>query len=336
MSPGRSTSHVLFITALAGLFWARPVVAQPASQPATAPAGARPIFAEVIEVHGDVRAAPLGTHAYKPVRLHDQLPPGTRLLTGIRSSVKLRIGQGQPYTCVLVEQVGLTVLSEAWRSRQLKKVRIGVGFGRIRAGVAEGGIESDLTIDCPVATLSKRGTWGIMLYYERATDDFEAGLTDRGLIEVIDRLKAQRRTVAPHELVNAAMRRWLDQAPMHFNVPVADVLGQGTMQIAFNRIRSDGIGVINPGAGRSLLIDLRRPAARQAFARTARRALATPPAQRIVPLRPEGFFGTGRGDELLGVLLDAASPLVQKGFARPGLYHFRRSTVESWLRHHGK
>jgi len=285
--------------------------AQDASQtrPATQPADRTPVLAEVIEVHGDVRAATAGSQAWRKVRLHDRFAAGTRLLTGIRSSVKLRIGSGEPYTCVLIEQVGLTVLSEAWRSRQLKRVRLGVGFGRIRAGVAEGGLESDLTIDCPVATLSKRGTWGIELYYERATDYFEVGLSDRGLLEVIDRMRAQRRFVEPHEIVNVAMRRWLDQAPMRFNVAVPDVLGQGRMQLAFHRSRVEGLGVLNPGAGRLNVLTLNRPVAPRTPLQILRRGqLPSAAAARFVPLRAEGFFGTGRGDELLGAILSLPSP----------------------------
>lgn len=281
----------------------------PQSRPATQPAARAPIFAEVIEVHGDVRAAAAGSQTWQKVGLHDRFAAGTRLLTGIRSSVKLRVGQGEPYTCVLIDQVGLTVLSEAWRSRRLKRVRLGVGFGRVRAGVAEGGIESDFTIDCPVATLSKRGTWGIELYYERATDYFEVGLSDRGLLEVIDRLRAQRRLVQPHEVVNAAMRRWLDQAPLRFNVAVPDMLGQGQMQIAFHRSRVEGLGVLNPGAGRQNVLTLRRLIPPRTLLQALRRGQLPPAAAaRFVPLRAEGFFGTGRGDELLGAILALPNP----------------------------
>ena len=57
----------------------------------------------------------------------------------------------------------------------------------VRAGVAEGGLKSDFTIDSPVATLSKRGTWNFALYYERETERFEISLLDRGLVEAIDK-----------------------------------------------------------------------------------------------------------------------------------------------------
>ena len=39
--------------------------------------------------------------------------------------------------------------------------------------------------------------------------------------------------------------------------------------------------------------------------------------------------------ELIPVILEANSPLVQKGLARPGRYMFRRSALETWLRQHG-
>ena len=86
-----------------------------------------------------------------------------------------------------------------------------MGYGRIRAGVAEGGLKSDFTVDSPIATLSKRGTWGFTLFYERDTDYFDIGLTDRGLVEAINKLTNERRMLNPKELVTSAMRAWLSR-----------------------------------------------------------------------------------------------------------------------------
>ncbi len=320
-----------------------------ARQPAvkkTAPAGAaatsapsdgrRPIMAKVIEVHGDVRHAPLDGKEYRPCKLGDTYPPGTKIITGVRSSIKFQIGDEEPYTCLLVDAVGKTVLSEAWKNRTTKTVRVGVGYGRIRAGVAEGGLKSDFTVDSPVATLSKRGTWGFTLYYERDTDYFEIGLADRGLVEAIDKLRDQRRQVRPREFVTAAMRMWLDQAQFQRNVPVSDILGQGDIAVAFNRIKQDGVGVVGPGEGPRVLLNLSNASARDRFARLARRHLPPPGAALPPPnrnqLRPEGFFGTGRGAELVQIMIDQSNPLVQRGFAQPGRYLFRRSALQNWLR----
>jgi hypothetical protein len=316
--------------------WAAYAQEQPAAeQPtATAPAGARqPIMARVIELHGDVKHAPLDSQDYKPCQLEDEYPERTKIITGVRSSIKLRIGDEEPYTCMLIEAVGKTILSEAYKTTDTKKVRVGVGYGRIRAGVAEGGLKSDFTVDSPVATLSKRGTWGFTLFYERDTDYFDIGLTDRGLVEAINKLTRERRAVNPKELVTAAMRLWLDQAQFERNVPIPDILGQGDIEVAFNRLQQDGLGVLQPGEGKAVLINLSNESARANFADLARRFLPSgqPPALRG-NLRAEGFFGTGRGDQLIDVMIEANNPLAQQGLARPGAYKFRRAALERWLR----
>jgi hypothetical protein len=239
---------------------------------------------------------------------------------------------------MLIEAVGKTILSEAYKTKDTKKVRVGVGYGRIRAGVAEGGLKSDFTVDSPVATLSKRGTWGFTLFYERDTDYFDIGLTDRGLVEAINKLTRQRRAVNPKELVTSAMRMWLSQAQFERNVSIVDILGQGDIDVAFNRLQQNGLGVLQPGGGEAVVLNLSNEMARGRFADLARHYLpALPPpggAQR--PARPEGYFGTGRGDQLIEVLIEANNPLAQQGFAQPGRYKFRRAVLENWVRQHDR
>jgi len=313
---------------------------KPAAQPVPAagqPTERQPIMARVIEVHGDVKHAPLDSDEYQPCQLNDEYPEGTKIITGVRSSIKLQIGDEEPYTCMLIDAVGKTLLSEAYKTAETKRVRVGVGYGRIRAGVAEGGLKSDFTVDSPVATLSKRGTWGFSLFYERDTDCFDVGLSDRGLIEVINQLTNERRLLNPRELVTQAMRLWLDQAKFARNVPVADVLGQSDVEVVYNRLQQDGLGVLQPGGGRAVLIDLSNETARADFARLARAALPAvgmlpPTGIEVQRLRAEGFFGTGRGDELIPVMIEATSPLVEQGAAKAGRYMFRRSALEGWLK----
>jgi len=298
--------------------------------------GRQPIMARVIELHGDVKHAPLDSQDYKACQIDDEYPELTKIITGVRSSIKLQIGDEEPYTCMLIEAVGKTILSEAYKTGDTKRVRVGVGYGRIRAGVAEGGLKSDFTVDSPVATLSKRGTWGFTMFYERDTDRFEIGLTDRGLVEAINKLTGQRRTVNPKEAVTQAMRMWLDQAHFDRNVPVPDFLGQGDLEVAFNRLKQDGLGVLHSGQGEAVLLNLSNETARRHFADTLRRTLPPGHLGQIGPgrLRAEGFFGSGRGDELLDVMIDANNPLVQQGFAKPGCYKFRRNALAGWLRNH--
>jgi hypothetical protein len=302
------------------------------TQPATQPAGRTPIKARVLEVRGDVKHAPLDSTDWQACQVDDEYPEQTVILTGVRSSVKFQIGDDNTYTALVIDPVSQTILSEAYRTADTKRVRIGVGYGRMRAGVAEGGLKSDFTVDCPVATLSKRGTWDFGLFYERGTQHFEIFLLDQGLVEALDKLTQQRRTLQPHELVTQAMRRWADEAQLLRNVPIADMLGQSDIEVAFNELE-------NPEGGMMVLLDLSSSFAATSFSELIRTQLPLTPI-RQVPIRtrarPEGFFGTGRGDELVPLIIEANSPLAQKGFARPGKYTFRRSALENWLQQRRK
>lgn len=310
---------------------------EPESQPpTTAPSDREAVFARVIEVHGDVQHAPLGTKDWEPCKLDDEYPQRTKLRTGVRSSVKLQIGTEQPYTAVVIDSVSLTVLSEAYKTKDTKRIRIGVGYGKIRAGVAEGGLKSDFTVDSPVATLSKRGTWNFGLSYERGTDRFEIFLLDRGLVDALNKITGERRGLLPGQLVTQAMRSWADEAQIRRNVSIVDVLGQEDMEVAFNRLKQDGLGVLGPGGGRGALLNLSNSFSQRQFADLVRQNL---PAVSLPPspgrLRAEGFFGTGRGEQLIQVIIEHDNPLAQKGFARPGTYRFRRSALDGWLRKYG-
>lgn len=315
-----------------------PPATQPATQPTTQAAGRTPVMAQVIELRGDVRHAPLGSDEYQPCALHDAYPDRTVILTGIRSSVKLRVGTDDTHTLVVIEPASKTLIAKAYITRDTKRVNIGVGYGRIRAGVVEGGLKSDFTIDSPVATLSKRGTWDFGLFYERDTDRFEIFLHDRGMVDAFNRITGETRRLLPNEWVNQTMRRWADQAELTRNVAVPDFLGQGDIEVAFNNLQQSGLRVLNPEGGQVVLLDLSSSAAQAEFARIARRNLTqsilTPGFNPQSRLRAEGFFGTGRGDQLIPLIVGKDSDLSRRGFARPGRYLFRQSALQNWLRQH--
>lgn len=328
------TMGVVWFTLVGALVaLAQPV--PPATQPATAPADRKPITARVIEVRGDVKHAPLGSEDWQPCQVDEEYPEQTVILTGLRSSVKLQVGQDDTYTVVVVEPASRTLIAEAYATADTKHVHIGVGYGQIRAGVAEGALKSEFTVASPVATLSKRGTWNFGLFYERGTERFQIFLLDHGLVEALHRITGERRDVLPGEVVTQVMRRWADEAQIRRNVPIVDFLGQSDILVAFNRLRQDGLRVLNPEGGQTVLIDLSAPAAQQAFLDLVRQSLLRPPTAGGLPegrpLRPEGAFGTGRGEELIPVILEKTSPLVQRGYAQPGTYHFARGALEQWL-----
>jgi len=301
------------------------------SQPATQPAERQQITARVLEVRGDARHAALESNDWQPCRVDDEYPEQTVILTGVRSSVKLQIGSDDTYTVVVVDPASRTIISEARRSADTKRVRIGVGYGQVRAGVIEGGLKSDFAVDCPVATLSKRGTWNFGLFYERASDRFEIFLLDQGLIEALNKVTRERRELLPQQAVTEAMRRWADEVQIRRTVSVVDILGQSDIEVAFNRLQQSGLRVLDPQGGQAVLIDLSSRTARDLFADLVRQALLYAPPPGRPPVRPEGYFGTGRGDELINVLITGQSELARKGLARPGAYRFRRAALENWL-----
>jgi hypothetical protein len=311
-----------------------------ATQPA-APADAQPIFARVIEVSGDVRYAPVDSTDWKPVELDMQLPEQTQIRTGLRSGVKFEVGSEAPFTALVIESVGKVLLSEAYRSSETKRVRIGVAYGKVRAGVAEGGLQSDFTVDTPVATLSKRGTWDFGVRYERP-DRFEFFLHEYGLIDVLNRLTGDVRTLQPGQRVTEAMRRWMVEARFGRTIPVSSILGQSNIELSFNQIRTNGLGITNLGGGQNIFVNLTNRSARRDFAGLVTNSLQNSSIPFVLnprrgsltagPLRrPEGFFGTGRGDQLIPVVIDSASSLAQRGYAQPGTYRIRRAALESWL-----
>ena len=312
--------------------------AAPAAAPTSAPADRTPITARVIEVKGDVKHAPLDSEDWKACQVGDEYPEQTVILTGVRSSVKFQIGADDTYTALVVEPASKTLLSQAYTTADSKRVNIGVGYGRIRAGVVEGGLKSNFTVESPVATLSKRGTWNFGLFYERSTDRFEIFLLDHGLVDAINQLTHEQRRVNTGEWVTNAMRRWADQAQLSRNVAISDFLGQADASVAFNRLREDGLRVLNPEGGQTVLINLSSAQSQSAFASTLRNAL--PPVLTVLPgaqgqARGEAFFGSGRGEQLVPVILGKDSTLVQQGLAQPGTYNFSRSAVEGWLKQHG-
>lgn len=315
-----------------------PAPAEPTTQPTTAPAERQPITARVIEVRGDVKHAPEGSEDWVEAKVDDEYPEQTVILTGVRSSVKLQVGTDDTYTAVVVEPATRTLISEAYTTADSKRVNLGVGYGRIRAGVVEGGLKSSFTVESPVATLSKRGTWNFGLFFERGTDRFEVFLLDQGLVDALNRVTAEQRRLLPREWVTQAMRRWADEAQIARNVPVVDFLGQADFTVAFNRLRQDGLRVLNPEGGQTVLIDLSASHTQAAFAELARNALRAPLLNvgggPIGGARAEASFGTGRGEQLIPLVIGGDSTLAQKGFARPGTYNFPRSTLEGWLRQH--
>ncbi len=225
---------------------ASPTTASSASQPAT---HIERLAAVCIKTKGTVQSAPVGaestdTKAWKPVRVGDKLTDGMQVRTGVRSSAIFQFGDD---TVVMVGRSTLAAIGEFYKSANTKRTRIGLDYGSVRAGVAEGGLRSDFKIDSPVATLSKRGTWDFELWVERGTGRFKARLADRGLVEVLHKSTGRTRRILPKQAVTQAMRNWVETAKFDRAVVVADSFSQTPEEImAYMRTNTGRTGLYPP------------------------------------------------------------------------------------------
>lgn len=206
-----------------------------AQSPSTTPVAAKAgpterLSAECLSVKGSVQWAPIGARAtdkdaWKPVKQGERYHDGIQIRTGLRSAVVLKFGDD---TVAKVDRVTLAAIGEFHRTGDVKRIRFGLDYGAIRAGVAEevGELRSDLEIDAPSVTLSKRGTWDFELRVERGTGRFEARLADRGLVEVLQKATGRTRQIRPQQWVNQAMKAWVETAKFDREIVVADAFSQ--------------------------------------------------------------------------------------------------------------
>lgn len=274
----------------------------------------------VIEVVGKVDWAPAGvsplvSNGWTPVALADELHPGTLVRTGLRSHVNLQFGET---TTISVRSATYASIDQFLKSATTENVRIGLGYGTVRGGSTEGGIQSDVVVDSTVATLAKRGTEGWEMRIEPATGRFRISLAQHGLVDAIQKLaggRTQSRTVRQGEYATQTniTNMWINQAIFDRNVKFFQATSMSAADATFALNNTRGFGELGPGGG-TTLIDLssrgrantlanRNPAATLATVATLLPAL-TPTA----PLsRPEGNFGTGP-------ILRTRLPAVQRVF----------------------
>ncbi len=243
--------RAFFVVAATVVLCVTPTTSQAAAASPAAPAPvaaqSQPVeklTATCIKVKGRVQWAPVGTQstdtqAWKPVRVGGEYTQGMQIRTGLRSEALLKFGDD---TAVLIGRSTLAAIGAFYRSADTKTTRLGLDYGTVRAGVAEGGLRSDFQIDSPVATLSKRGTWNFSLWVERGTGRFEAKLADRGLLEILHKATGRTQFVAMKQSVNQAMMNWARTIQFNRQVVVAD---------AFSQTDDELVGYLRNNTGRS-------------------------------------------------------------------------------------
>ncbi|HSW46314.1 MAG TPA: FecR domain-containing protein [Phycisphaerae bacterium] len=298
------TTQLIAIIGLLGItmtVWGRPATTQPtAAAPSTQPASrGDPMQARIIQVSGRVQHATVDAAGnigeWRDAKVGDELPAGTRVRTRLRSNVVLAFGDD---SVVMIDRATLASIDQFHRSADTKVVRLGLGHGAIRAGVAETTLRSDMTIETPTATLSKKGTIDFGIEYEPSSGRFRVFLAREGLVEALNKLTQERRNVLTGQYVTQAMIRWITTATFDRHVALADLFGMTGSEKWFNALNGSGLGAVDPGGGMgisSLGSGAGQGQVGGGFGQNFSRSLPTvtgPTGPQAID-RPEGNFGTG-------------------------------------------
>jgi hypothetical protein len=290
------------------------VVAQPAPAPVDKDATLRYL---VTEVTGKVRYAEIGTDpkqdaGWTQAKVGDQLGAGLQIyVPPIRSRIKMVARPADPPTVILIEQGTLVGLSELHldKTANVAKSRVKLAYGAVRAGVAEGGTRSDMEIESPVATLSKRGT--DIFRFESRNGRFTMSLSEqgRGLIEAIQTHSAEygglnqtrSRFVTPGQYVTQAMMRAIDNVRFDRNVNVTDNFGlQGLDQMLTLMNNHGGFAFLLPPGNTTFNLTGAAPISQTGLPQNGAQNqqvqnLLLPTLTTPVKNAPSGSFGVGQG-----------------------------------------
>jgi len=301
--------------AIVGLLWAwtasagaQAPAAEPkqptdtSASPAAKTSDAKPMQARIIKLSGRVQYARTDADGvpgeWQPAKVGDLLPAGTRIRTRLRSKVVLAFGDD---SVVMIDRATLASIDQFHRSGDTKYIKLGLGHGAIRAGVAEATLRSDMTIETPIATLSKKGTIDFGIEYEPSTGRFRVFGPRQGLVDILNKLTRKSQTVHPGQYVNQAMIRWAETMVFDRYVPLDDLFGPTGPERLFNALRDSGPGVVVQGGGQGVaMIPPRLGGRRRPGLPWMNRLPGNLP---VLPLslrprtlyRPEGNFGTGNG-----------------------------------------
>ena len=121
------------------------------SAPAEGAEGVALLVYEVYEVQGQVRVGPTDAdpeldEGWRPVQKEDQILAGQKIFVPNKARLKLVARPADPPTVIMLEPNTLINVSELTITNGAAVSRIDLGYGAIRAGVAEGTVRSDMQI----------------------------------------------------------------------------------------------------------------------------------------------------------------------------------------------
>lgn len=225
---------------------------EPAKPAQNAPGGDSLVY-EVIEVEGRARVAPTGTDVMRDegwtlIKQGDFIRAGQQLRVPTRSRVKLVARPAEPPTVVLFETSTLVNISELAMENGVARSRIQIAHGAVKAGVAEGEIRSDMEIESPTATLSKKGT-DIFGMEVQPDGRFTMFLSEqgRGLVQGIltqsggfGASQLRSRNLTPGQWITQQMARAIDNVQFDRKVLVNDVYGLTGVDQLFTLLNDRG------------------------------------------------------------------------------------------------
>ena len=175
----RTIRFIALSVCFAGVAYAEPQSSQPVAKPDGL------LRYQVVQIEGKVRVGPdtdtsLNTNGpgWLTPKAGDLLGPGIQIRVPVRGRLKLSATPSDPPTVVLIESMSNISISELAYKNGVATSRVKLGYGAIRAGVVEGATRSDMEIEAPTATLSKKGTDIFRMEYH--DNRFIMSLTDQG------------------------------------------------------------------------------------------------------------------------------------------------------------
>lgn len=268
---------------------------------------------EVVGVQGKVRignvgADPTTDEGWNPVKVGDLLGAGLLVHVPMRGGIKLVARPAEPPTVLSVESGTLLSIADLHLRNNVATSRIKLAYGAVRAGVAEGGTRSDMEIEAPTATLSKKGT--DIFRIESHGSKFLISLSEqgRGLLQAIQTQSTgytnydRSRFVTPGQYVTQRMAMAVDNIVFDRRVNITDAFGLMGNEELFTLLNSRGFGFLIPngaftGAFQVQPWQLDQAQGFNQFQRSTAQALNSLVGQlpRINTGQSSGDFGIGQG-----------------------------------------
>lgn len=218
---------------------------------------------EVVEIAGKPLVGPIGTNILKdyaqwrPIQVGEALGRGQQIHAPARAKVKMVARPADPPTVILVEPGSMVAIEDLAIRNGAAVSRLGLGYGAVRAGVAEGQVRSDMEIASPQAVLSKRGTDIFRLEYVNGR--FRMSLSDqgRGMLQAVqlrysnrgDVIGMKSRLVTPGQQVTQRMAQAIDSMTFDRDININDVFGLVGNDRLFTMLNDRGFGFLLPFNG---------------------------------------------------------------------------------------